>query len=216
MSRVLTKTLERVSANKPRRKLSERGSHSKQNCPAKEAKCHRCSRKGHFTVICFSRTIAMVSQEEPEPAETSYLDAITNANNRKEIKSWNIQLQVNGKDVCFKIDTGAEVSAISTDVFEAIGQPDLQKPTKILCGPDKTPLEVLGCATVQLTYKKVSIKHCVYVIRRLSNNLLGLPAITAHDILAKVDAIHSRENAILSKFSNLFQGLGARCHVSMK
>ena len=159
-------------------------------------------------MMCFSRTIAMVSQEEPEPAETSYLDAITNANNKKEIKSWNIQLQVNGKDVCFKIDTGAEVSAISTDVFKAIGRPDLQKPTKILCGPDKTPLEVLGCATVQLTYKKVSIKHCVYVIRRLSNNLLEFPAITALDILAKVDAIHSRENAILSKFSNLFQGLG--------
>ena len=81
-------------------------------------------------------------------------------------------------------------------MFEAIGRPDLQKPTKILCGPDKTPLEVLGCATVQLTYKKVSIKHYVYVIRRLSNNLLGL---TALDILAKVDAILSRENPILSK-----------------
>ena len=39
-------------------------------------------------------------------------------------------------------------------------------------------------------------------------DLLGLLAITALDILTKVDAIHSRENAILSKFSNLFQGLG--------
>ena len=64
----------------------------------------------------------------------------------------------------FKIDTGADVSTISTNVFKAIGRPDLQKPTKILCGPDKTTLEVLGCATVQLTYKKVSIKHRVYVI----------------------------------------------------
>ena len=45
-----------------------------------------------------------------------------------------MQLQLNGKDVCFKIDTGAEVSAISTDVYEAIGQPNLQ----ILCGPDKS------------------------------------------------------------------------------
>ena len=63
-----------------------RGSHNKQNCPAKEATCHRCSRKSHFAVMCFSRTIAMVSQEEPEPTETSYLDAIRNANNRKETK----------------------------------------------------------------------------------------------------------------------------------
>ena len=48
----------------------------------------------------------MVSQDEPESAETSYLDAIANSVNKKETKSWNIQ---DGKDVYFKIDTGAEV-----------------------------------------------------------------------------------------------------------
>ena len=62
------------------------------------------------------------------------------------------------------MDTGAEVSAISTDVFEAIGQPNLQK----------SPLKVLGCATVQLTHKQTTIKHRVYVIQHLSNNLQGL------------------------------------------
>ena len=66
----------------------------------------------------------------------------------------------------------------------------------------------LGCATVQLSYKQLSIKHHIYVIQRLGNNLLGLPAITALNILVKVDAIHSRDNFILTKFSNLFQGLG--------
>lgn len=156
----------------------------------------------------FSRTIAVLSQEELEPTETSYLDAITNQGNRKEAKSWYIQLQLNDKDVCFKIDTGAEVSAIPTDVFEAIGQPTLQKPTKMLCGPDKSPLKVLGCATVQLTHKQTTITHRIYVIQHLSNNLLGLPAITALSILVKIDDIHSKENTILSKFQDLFQGLG--------
>ena len=162
-----------------------RGPHTQQNCPAKGAICRRCGKKWNFGAMCFSKSIAMVSQEEPEPAETSYLDAIMNPANKNEAKSWNVQLQVNGKDVCFKIDTGAEVSAISKDVFEAIGRPSLQKPTKILCGPDKTPLDVLGCATVQLSYKQLSIKHHMYVIQRLSNNLLGLPAITALNILVK-------------------------------
>ena len=100
------------------------------------------------------------------------------------------------------------MSAISTDVFEAIGQPNLQKPTKILCGPDKSPLKVLGCATVQLTYKQTTIKHHVYVIQHLSNNLLGLPAITALNVLTKIDDIHNKENTILSKFQDLFQRLG--------
>ena len=115
---------------------------------------------------------------------------------------------MNGKNVCFKIDTGAEVSAISTDVFEAIGRPNFQKSTKTLCGPDRSPLKVQGCTTVRLTYKHISIKHCSYVIQHLSNNLLGLPAIMAQNILTKVDDFHCRENAILSKFQGLFQGLG--------
>ena len=46
------------------------------------ATCHRCSRKGHFAAVCFSRTIVVVSQEELEPAETSNLDVITNRGNR--------------------------------------------------------------------------------------------------------------------------------------
>ena len=41
-------------------------------------------------------------------------------------------------------------------------------------------------------------------IQHLSNNLLALPAI----ILVKVDAIHSRDNFVLTNFLNLFQGLG--------
>ena len=90
MSRALTKTLERVSANNPRRKLSvpdvEEGPTANRIVQLNQLHVIR-----HFVVMCFSRTIAMVSQEEPEPAETSYLDAIINANNRKETKSWNIQ-----------------------------------------------------------------------------------------------------------------------------
>ena len=89
---------------------------------------------------------------------------------------------MDGKNVCFKVDRGAEVSAKSTDAFKALGRPNLQKPTKTLYGPDKSLLKVLACTTVRLTYRHISIKYCVYVIQHLSNNLLGLPAIMALNI----------------------------------
>ena len=47
----------------------------------------------------------------------------------------------------FKIDTEGEVSAISKDVFKAIGRPTLQKWTKLLCDPDRSPLKVLDLQT---------------------------------------------------------------------
>ena len=50
---------------------------------------------------------------------------------------------MDGKNVYFKIDTGDEVSAISTDAFEALGRPNLQELTKKLC-PRLKPIEGAG------------------------------------------------------------------------
>ena len=74
-----------------------RGPHIKQSYPAKDATYRRFSRKEHFAVVCFARTITVPSQEELEPAETSYLDAITNKGNSKNTKSCYIQLEMDGK-----------------------------------------------------------------------------------------------------------------------
>ena len=76
--------------------------------------------------MCFSRTIAVPSQEELEPEKTSYVDAITNRGNRK-IHNHGISNSKWMGNVCFKIDTEAEVSAVSTDAFEALGTPNLQQ-----------------------------------------------------------------------------------------
>ena len=45
---------------------------------------------------------------------------------------WNTDLFINGKTVTFKIDTGAEVTAISKETWEKLGEPDLQSSNKLL------------------------------------------------------------------------------------
>lgn len=44
-------------------------------------------------------------------------------------------VRVNQVDVTFKLDTGAEVTAISERTHRLLGKPDLQKPSKVLYGP---------------------------------------------------------------------------------
>ena len=46
------------------------------------------------------------------------------------------------------------------------------------------------------------------MVRELKSNLLGLPAIMALQLLAKVESLHDEAAAIKSKFRQLFQGLG--------
>ena len=44
------------------------------------------------------------------------------------------RVNVNDREVVFKIDMGAEVTAITKDACKAIGHPKLQCLGKILCG----------------------------------------------------------------------------------
>ena len=38
-----------------------KGPHSRQQCPARDAECHNCKKKGHYSAQCFQRTIADVT-----------------------------------------------------------------------------------------------------------------------------------------------------------
>ena len=63
---------------------------------------------------------------------------------------------------------------MSTKTFETLKNIKLQESTKVLCGPNNKPLNVLGQEVVQLTYEGRSCKQPIYVIEDLKNNLLGL------------------------------------------
>ena len=118
------------------------------------------------------------------------------------------EVTINRKVIPFKLDTGAEVTAISEEALQMMGKPNLQRPSKQLCGPDKKPLDLLGSFTTDLSYKQQTSRQEVFVVRELKSNLLGLPAIMALQLLAKVESLHDEAAAIRSKFRQLFQGLG--------
>ena len=48
----------------------------------------------------------------------------------------------------FKLDTGAEVTALTEPAFLLLRDVPLQAPTKALHGPDQHPLKVLGRVTL--------------------------------------------------------------------
>ena len=96
-----------------------------------------------------------------EPALTLDLDdmndvAYLNTIDSDQGHAWTCQVNVNGHDVLFKIDTGAEVTVISDNITESIRLHQLNHPTKKLRGPHNRPLEVMGEATVRLVYRAQS------------------------------------------------------------
>ena len=116
---------------------------------------------------------------------------------------------MNEHSIRVKLDTGAEVPAISTETYKTLCKPRLIPPNKLLYGPSRQPLDVAGQFQAEITYKDKREQEPVYVVKGLKTNLLGLPAITALGLAACVDATTEADpkTEILAKFPGVFQGL---------
>ena len=119
-------------------------------------------------------------------------------------RTWLCQIKLCGQTTTFKIDTGAEVTAINTKTYHGLVRITLNTPDRKLLGPSAQPLEVLGSFNGQATHKEKSSHQIIYVIK---NNLLGLPAITVLNLVSELHTLQTTGN-ITQQFPNLFTGLG--------
>ena len=62
-------------------------------CPARDAICHKCNRKGHFKNLCFSKTVAATSEE------LSLDSAFVGNVSTSQPVSWNTTVLMKGKEV---------------------------------------------------------------------------------------------------------------------
>ena len=94
---------------------------------------------------------------------------------------------------------------ISEETLNSIGREELQSSNKRLCGPDNRSQEVVGEIFATISYKGLSDRNKLYVVKNLQQNLLGLPAIQSLNILTVVDAI---DDLTSEPDSAIFTGLG--------
>ena len=196
------KGVARGTQGRPQCTRCGRSKHQKgDRCPAKDATCHKCNRKGHYSSQCFSKTVAATTNELS--LDTAFVGTVRS----KQQFSWTTTLLVKGKKVSFKLDTGAEVTAISEETFLQIGGAKLQKPTKILYGPARQTLNVLGQFMTTLQHEQHTSLQPVFVIRGLKNDLLGLPAIVSLQLIRRANSIQTDDD-IRKQFPKVFSGLG--------
>jgi len=144
------------------------------------------------------------SNQGEHTIDSAFLDAVGDTMDT----FWTATVSLNGKDVTFKLDTGAEVTAITEETYQILNA-ELTPTCKRLYGPGQAPLPVKGCFQGQFTYRGKQTVQSVYVINTLKRNLLGLPSINALNLAVRVEAItHHINCAVANKFPSIFQGLG--------
>ena len=219
-----TCTQSRAQPQIPKCRRCGKTSHPRQHCPARDATCHRCKRQGHYATQCLSKTVAQVTSEMQELTTTDqndhteellysdvvYLNTVGDdtTSQKNATTTWNVQVTINKMVLLFKVDTGAEVTAMCESAWKQLNSGkkfQLTSTKQQLCGPDRKSLDVLGTVTLTLMVNGKSCTQRVFVVRNLQNNLLGLPAIKLLQMLPQIDTI---QKGIPDQFPDLFTGLG--------
>ncbi|XP_069125619.1 uncharacterized protein [Argopecten irradians] len=156
-------------------------SHGRDKCPARDAKCFKCEKTGHFAKCCLTKsTLGNINSRNEDQ---DFLGAV----NKEKSHPWITNIKIKNVDIPFKIDTGADVTVISEREHQKMYNVKLSKSTKNLHGPGNSKLCVLGKFHCEIESRdKISVEE-IFVVKGLSQALLGRPAIQALGIIEKVN-----------------------------
>ena len=139
-----------------------RKAHPREQCPARDAICYSCNKKGHFGAQCLTKR-KQVAEVEGE-VDTAFLGEVGST----QTKAWPSTLQLNTHKIQFKLDTGAEATAISMETYQTLKKPKLSTPKKTLHGPSRQPLNCIGEFQGKFGFNDRSTTQPVYVIKGLN------------------------------------------------
>ncbi len=158
-------------------------------CPAKDKRCRKCNKMGHFATVCRS---APVDKGVSEVTENFFLGSVT----CEETDAWQVQLKLGGKLVTFKIDTGADISVMYKSTYDTLTwKPPLEKTNKTLHSPGGE-LSCFGMCPVETSVGGKIYKFSVSVIDGHGCNLLSRGVamkmgLVTHNPVAHVGEVNS-------------------------
>lgn len=110
------------------------GEHEINNCPAYGKKCSKCGKLNHFRRKCYKNTRQLNQMEQQEDTGGLCVETVkVNSQLRRvDATCWLEVVRVNGMEVRFKVDTGAEVNIIPLRVIEKMGCSKEVKKTNVV------------------------------------------------------------------------------------
>lgn len=182
--------------------------HDADSCPARGKKCRSCSKIGHFAAVC--RSVRAVQVEEDYEYDSSsdegglyVLGAVTKSGEsevpsthliekvgvQQNCSPWLTTLRFSGQDMTFKIDTGADVTVMSTgDYQKLVPQPKLEPSTAQLTSPGGA-LKCEGQFDTDVVRRSQNFPLRVFVVSGKTDNLLSREASMRMGLVQKIDTI---------------------------
>ncbi|CAL8069840.1 unnamed protein product [Orchesella dallaii] len=193
----------------------------REKCPAFGKNCHKCGEDGHFASCCkrlpkekesssTSMNRVACSAESSFMLGSLQMDSLDSDQTRA--KRWSSEILVDDKPIDFKLDPGADVTAVPYHLFRKHWRNRrIHVSDKLLSGPDGSRLSIVGTARCKLKNKDVEITDNIYVVKGLERPLLGVRACEDLQLVMRMDSVESESLSHVKpteEFPELFTGLG--------
>ncbi|KAF7646649.1 hypothetical protein LDENG_00184290 [Lucifuga dentata] len=113
-------------------------------------------------------------------------------------------LMINCGPLCFKLDTGASVTAIPESEYTQDRYGNHSAPLRPLLGPANKPLDVIGQVYAVIQRGDRKIEEEVFIVKHLTTPLLGLPAIRRLQRIPQLHNINDAETFFRSTYPDMF------------
>ncbi len=156
-----------------------------KRCPEKDAICNRCHKKGLYARACQTKTVYEVNAAaltEDTNEEIECFDSLT-----ADVTGcpWKTEIKID-QYALFKIDTGADVTAVPVTLYNKGQFNQLRHPERIHQGPGRTSLKIKVKFTAILSRNTKCTKQDIYVVEGLDMPLLGRQAAMALQLVARL------------------------------
>lgn len=208
--------------------------HEKGKCTAYGKICNKCKKRNHFAIVCMSvnkpessrgrRNVYEVQEDDSASESEQFcinaiskqVGVLSNSNLCQKQAMWHQKVIVEGEEIEFKLDTGAEVSVLPMQYLKKMScRGDIVKSniTLVAYGSDKFKIKPIGEVTLKCKARDKSFEIPFIVVNNESHTpLLGLNACLQLNLVKRVDFIAMNKfktfEDVVNSYPMIFEGLG--------
>ncbi|UYV69528.1 K02A2.6-like [Cordylochernes scorpioides] len=181
-------------------------SHRAKNCPAWGKRCSKCKKMNHFAAFCKSSAIRSLNDETEETVWSIHEAKVVHT------LEWKKSIIVNGKEICFKLDSGAEVNVLPYTFTRQMKGLEIFQTNRKLTSYTGHEIKIKGIATLNCKTKNKTESLEFFIADGYYQPILGIEAIEKLSLIKKCDAVQTEQNnsakEILNRHKNIFEGIG--------
>lgn len=196
--------------------------HYVKECPYQNHYCNKCKKKGHKEGYCSTaEQKSSKPVDKPKPKDNVKSKGITLVK-RVDLsqKRKFINLELNGFPVKLQLDCASDITIISEQVWEAIGQPPTQETEVVAVSASGDEIGIIGDFQANITVHGTTQQGRVYVSSNPDLNVFGIETIDQFDLWSVpfntlIQSVQQKSESLVeklqSRFPEVFQNSLGRC-----